>query len=222
MDTKSAVSQKFHHMIAPADMVALMGNDVAPFFLWCLEWKINPGTQDTQGKGGINVIRQIDFPAVYNGAHQFPAQAQVLNDTAQNHQAYACRPEIRSYGHNGYGWAGFLLGRMGVCLLLGRWLRQVILFTGIHIAHRQIGHSAGSFRNGGYLRTEPVQHGQGSTQRYRAQQPKQHHRPQSVRENLGKALQKQPGKNYHQNHRTACKTHVQNLRKYGFHILTPA
>ena len=186
MDTQSPIAQQLPQRVSPADMLPLMGDDVTPLRQRRVRGQVYSGPKNPQHKGRTDVIRQIYLAPVKHHAHQPAAKAEIGEHTVRGHQRRSCQPDPRRQRHGirrflcrGRDQSGFLRP------IKGGQLR-------FHGHHRQIGNAAGDIRGFTHLRPEPIQKRDRRRQRHRAQQPKQHHRPQSVGIDLGRPPQLQP------------------------------
>ena len=199
----------------------LVGDDEPPLLHGYGGREIDPGAENAQNKGRSNVVRQIHLSPVGGGVQQLPAQTDIDNTAVHSHNRNACQPYP---GGNGNGSHRSLYR---CCIHPDRFLDRFLclgnhLPLSVDILHRQIRHGAG--KAGGFcdLGFGQFQQRYRRRQRHRTQQSEQHHRPQGIGKDLGRAFQQQPHCHDAQNHHAAGQAHVQDLGKNVIHGSPPA
>ena len=108
VDAQRRVGQQLPHRVAPADVAALMGQDVVPFPVGHGEGNVDFREKHPKHKGSADVVGEKRVAPVGNGPHQLPAQPKIAHAAVQCQAAHSRKPDP---GRHGHGREGSFLGR---------------------------------------------------------------------------------------------------------------
>ena len=94
VQAQGAIAQQLPHMVAPADMVLLVGNDEPALVHRGAGGQVDPGPEYPQDEGGSNAVGKIDFPLQRRSLRQSAAQDPILDHAEKRHDGCSAQPDI--------------------------------------------------------------------------------------------------------------------------------
>ena len=94
MDAQGQKCQRFCDMVAAANVVLLMADDIGLFTLLHIRGQIDFRPDQSHDKGGCDLVSQIDIIPQRRGCQQFLPQTAIGNHTVRRHNQHTGNPYI--------------------------------------------------------------------------------------------------------------------------------
>ena len=198
--------------VAPAEVAALMAQDVLPRLGWQRGGQIDLRPRQPQDKGRGNPLGQIDAPLQGHGGAELAAQPKIGYPSPQGHGSHPGQPDRP--GHSP-GVGGRSL-RCGVRRLFRRCRsRRLFHRTGGHEVRQRgnVGHGGGRIPGLHRRGVQQAEERHGGRKRHWAQKAQQHHSPQGADDGPGRPPEGQPQQRHRRDDHAGRQAHVHHPGK---------